>query len=548
MRILSMTYLAFSALFVALACSPEDRTFETSSSSSGSSSSSTGSSTSSGMLACSPGETMDCYSGPDGTLGVGVCAAGVQTCLGDGSGFGPCEGEILPSMEVCLTPQDEDCNVSVKDCGAGLWAIGAGDANIQRGTVIKMGTGGSNILVGGYFDGTLDLGPDVLTSLGLSDMFVAKLDTDGKVLWARRFGGTSDDNLTDIAVDPLGNVYVTGAFQGTVDFGNGPLVSAGGTDVFLIKLDSAGATLWSKRYGDNSSQTSMALAVDPVGNVLVAGGFFGTLDMGTGGLVTAGGSDAFLAKVNPMGTTLWAKSYGDAAAQSILGVGADSVGNIRVVGNNTGTIDLGGGPLVTAGGTDMFVAKLDAGGGAHVWSKGIGDVAIQSAFAGAPVDADGSMTLGGRFLGTLDLGSGPVMAGGMGENYFVAKLDTSGKALWVTAVPTETIKQSGAVGADAQGNVLMTSHVDISVEIGGQSVMAGADDLLVMKFDAMTGAPVWGRVIGAPNAQLGRGITADDKGNVLVTGSFEDSIDFGVGNGPLLSKGVSDMFVAKLAP
>lgn len=545
MRTITWACFASAALLWALACSPEERTFETGSTSSSSSSSS------SGMPFCMPNESLSCYSGPADTQGVGVCAAGTQSCLPDGSAFGPCEGEVLPSPENCFTEADEDCNVNAKDCGSGLWALRAGDSLIQRGNVVRVGPGGSNILVGGYFDGTLDLGPDVLTSLGQSDVFVSKLDQDGKVLWSRRFGGVSDDNLTDLAIDGMGNIYVTGAFQGVVDFGNGPLTSAGSTDIFLLKLDAAGATLWSKRYGDASSQTSMALAIDPVGNLLIGGSFYGTLDMGSGAMPTAGGTDAFLAKINSMGMTLWAKSYGDAQSQSILGLGADSVGNIRVVGNNLGLVNLGGGDLGTGGNTDIFVAKLDAGGGAHVWSKSFGDLDVQIAFPGAAVDAEGNLIFGGRFTGEMDIGNGPMIVQGTGDHFFMAKLDTSGKAVWSRAVATSTIKQSGAVGVDMLGNALLTSYVDGSIELGMQSLMTGDDDLLVMKFEGATGEPMWGRLIGGLQSQWGRGITGDMTGAVIVTGSFEGSLDFGVlgsGMGPLLSQGASDMFLAKLSP
>lgn len=202
---------------------------------------------------------------------------------------------------------------------------------------------------------------------------------------------------------------------------------------------------------------------------------------------------------------------------------------------------------MSVGGTDMFVAKLDAGGGAHIWSKGIGDALLQAAFSGAPVDADGSMTLGGRFVGEIDLGSGPVKAEGTGENYFAAKLDTAGAPVWVRAIATTTTKQTGAIGADSQGNVLLTSLVSGSVELGAQAVMTNGQDVLVVKMDAKTGDLVWGRVMGGPLGDTGRGIAADGNGDVIVTGEFEDKMDVGLKNGPLVSQGLEDMFIMKLA-
>ena len=105
-----------------------------------------------------------------------------------------------------------------------------------------------NIYTTGYFQGTVDFDPGVgttnLISTGDYDVFVSKLDSTGALLWAKSFGGTSADLSSSIAVDNSGNIYTTGYFQGTVDFdpgvGTTNLTSAGGDDVFVLKLSSSG--------------------------------------------------------------------------------------------------------------------------------------------------------------------------------------------------------------------------------------------------------------------------------------------------------------------
>ena len=99
-----------------------------------------------------------------------------------------------------------------------------------------------------------------------------------------------------IAVGGADNVLVTGFFQGTVDFGGGALSSAGNSDVFLAKYDAAGAHLWSQRFGDTGVDVGRAIAVDGAGNVLVTGILRGTVDFGGGPLTSAGLSDIFVAK------------------------------------------------------------------------------------------------------------------------------------------------------------------------------------------------------------------------------------------------------------
>ncbi|MBI4705509.1 MAG: hypothetical protein HY744_30820 [Deltaproteobacteria bacterium] len=125
----------------------------------------------------------------------------------------------------------------------------------------------------------------------------------GAQLWSKAFGGASIGY--SVAVDGSGSALVTGSFDGTVDFGGGPLTSAGGYDIFVAKLDNAGGHLWSKSFGDASGQGGWAIAADGSGNVLVTGGFAGAVDFGGGPLTSAGGGDIFVAKLDPSGNPVW---------------------------------------------------------------------------------------------------------------------------------------------------------------------------------------------------------------------------------------------------
>ncbi|XXT15491.1 hypothetical protein WME94_35110 [Sorangium sp. So ce429] len=89
------------------------------------------------------------------------------------------------------------------------------------------------------------------------------------------YGGTGNASTHAIASDALGNFYITGSFDGTVDFGGGPLTSAGRRDIFLFKLDPSGALLWSKRFGSTHEEYGFGVNVDGSGNVLLAGGYQG---------------------------------------------------------------------------------------------------------------------------------------------------------------------------------------------------------------------------------------------------------------------------------
>jgi hypothetical protein len=197
------------------------------------------------------------------------------------------------------------------------------------------------IYMTGRFSYTIDFGGGLLTSIGADDIYVAKLDYFGGHLWSERAGDLVGQQGTAIAVGEFGDVYVAGDFQGTADLGGGPLVSAGGSDIYVAMLDSSGSPLWSKRFGDASDQHVSGVAVD-------------------GPLPSVGGNDIFVAKLDPSGAALWSQSFGAASfAPGGRSIASDASGSVITAGSFGGTIDFGGGPLVCKGTSNAFLLKLE---------------------------------------------------------------------------------------------------------------------------------------------------------------------------------------------
>ncbi len=506
-----------------------------------------------GGLLCSPGEMRSCYTGPAGTENKGICKAGLETCANDGMSFGPCLGEVHPAVEDCATPADEDCDGNAPACkGEVLWAKSFGDGLNQEGTGIAVDSSG-NVLVAGYFNGSINLGGSNFTSAGNLDAFVAKLSPSGDHVWSRSFGDGADQVAQSITTDAAGNVIITGYFAGTIDLGGGTLTSSSAQDydVFIAKLDPDGNHLWSRRFGDTASQGSRRVVVDPAGDVILAGSFDGTVDFGGGSLesaggTTPGGTDIFLVKLDgATGGHVWSKRFGDEGDQRCRAVTIDASGNLIITGRSGGTVDFGGGPLVSTDTADVYVAKLDAMGN-HLWSKVFGGTSDQVG-QWITADASGNVVVIGTMSGTVDFGGGSLTSKG-GADIFLLKLDPSGAHLWSKRFGDVDPQLGEAVEVDSGGNILITGSFGGQIDFGGGPLaVAGGlfSDIFVAKFGA-DGEHVWSKRFGDSTLQDGRSITVDAMGDVLLLGRLQGTVDFS-GN-VLTSAGGDDLLVMKLAP
>lgn len=186
-----------------------------------------------------------------------------------------------------------------------IWAKGIGGTS--NGISVD---GSGNVYITGSFLSTTDFDPGTgttsLTSAGGRDIFISKLDAGGNFAWAKRIGGSLDDQATGISVDSSGNIVTTGVFTGTVDFDPGTdttnLVGTGGNDIFVSKLDTNGNSVWAKRLGGTGDDQAAGISVDSSGNVYTTGFFDRTADFdpgaGTMNLTIVGlSSDVFVSKL-----------------------------------------------------------------------------------------------------------------------------------------------------------------------------------------------------------------------------------------------------------
>jgi hypothetical protein len=230
-------------------------------------------------------------------------------------------------------------------------------------------------------------------------------------LWTR----TASTNYGGfVAVDGAGRTTVATAVGGSIDWGTGPINAISGVSALLMSFDAAGNLAWDKVWGVNQSFAT-AIAVDPLGNVIVGGRAWGPVDYGGGPLGAQGEMRCFVVKLTPAGAHVWSRIT--QCLEGIKSIAADAFGNVIVAGISVSPVDFGPGPLPhSMGGWDTFVVKFDPAGN-QLWGKDYGkDFAQGSYWAVTSVDPSGDVFLTGSHT-TYDFGGGPVTG-----NYFVTKL------------------------------------------------------------------------------------------------------------------------------
>lgn len=500
---------------------------------------------------CTPGEQRSCYDGPEATRGKGSCKPGEQTCTPDGSGFGVCEGEKLPAIEDCATPEDDDCDGLAPSCtGEVLWTRHFGAALDQAATAVGCKPTGE-VFVAGYFSSEVDFGGGVLKPAGfgapnIADVFVASYDPSGSHLWSKRFGDSFPQQARALAVGG-GRLLLAGEMVSSIDLGGGTLPSAGGVDVFVASLETAtGAHVWSKSFGGSGDDVAYAVAVDAPGDVVMVGAMAGPVDFGGGPLAHSGGRDVFVVKLDGgTGAHVWSKSFGSGADDIAYAVAVDSAGDVALAGVSGGPIDFGAGPGVSAGGTDLFVTKLDGATGELQWSKSFGSPGDDVA-AGIAVAPDGELVLAGTLGGPLDLGGGSLVFAG-GTDVLVAKLaGTTGAHLWSRSFGAAGADAAAGVVVDGSGNVVLVGLFEQTIQFGPKSLTSiGEADAFVAKLDG-DGKPLWSQRRGDEQAQEATAVCAASGADLRVTLNFRGAVDTGDEN--ISSSGDLDALLLKLAP
>ena len=417
--------------------------------------------------------------------------------------------------------------------------------------------------------------------------------------WVNQIGGSMAQISNAVTTDPEGNFYITGSFEGTVDFDPGPatynLTSTGGSDIFISRMTAAGALLWVRQIGGNSTYTGEGgkdIVVGISGSIYITGVFVGVVDFDPGVMeyyMESEGpyhescvhwGDVFVLKLSPDGDFTWAKQVGgngnDEAAAIALGSGEEVyvAGEYVSEGNEPVDIDPGDGTfLLTAiSGSAAFLLKLNTDGD-FMWAKqwyssglfaygcGLRDALVHP--LSLIVDGTGNVYCTGDFGFSVDFDpdQGVYSIGANSNAAFVMKLNSNGGLIWVRALNNSGSHAYGKdVAVGSNGNVysvgLFDGTIDFDPGAGTKNLKTvgssgpsgiGPSDAYVWVLNSF-GNYVWAGQLGGNTDDAARSVDLDGADNIYVTGTFTGTADFNPGSAKntLKSAGGTDIFITKL--
>jgi outer membrane protein assembly factor BamB len=310
---------------------------------------------------------------------------------------------------------------------------------------------------------------------------------------------------------------------------------------------------WRRRFSlDGLSTTADRLAIGPDGSIIMVGGFSGELTLRTRPpakpsdvIHSNGQADVYVTKLDPAGHFLWRKHFGDREAQYGSGVAVDRAGNIIVTGEFHGTMSFGGPTLESIGESDFFIAKLDATG-KHLWSKSFGNPRTQY-HARVATLSNGRIVLTGFFYGLVDVGGGPIDSDD--GNSFIALYEPDGRHLWSYGVGKKG-PMIASLAIDGQDNIVVFGDIARPLQLPPGPVLrpVGLRDLFLAKLDPQ-GRALWSKHFGKMpmTSHYPQGLAIDGDGAIAISGRYEGAIGFG-GIPLKIGPKRSQLFVAKLGP
>jgi hypothetical protein len=330
------------------------------------------------------------------------------------------------------TKGDNDIFLASYDLNGNLlWAKSEGSSKSEKALGVSYDDAG-NVVICGYFTDTTYFNGVMIPGNGNHDIFVAKYDATGNLLWVKHAGGPLRDEALSVKCDASGNIYVCGMHSngfvcGSTTFSTVNTSSGYYMNAFIAKYASDGTLIWVKSEGGDYDDVAWSLTLDGAGKIYVTGEFNAYATFGGTGLTTSGEADIFVACYDNSGTVQWAVPAGGPLIDRARGIGTDGL-HLFITGQYGGTASFGAGTLTAVDSSDIFVAEL-FNNGSFIWSSTAGGNADQPEYLGYEsgnsicAEPSGTAYVTGSLLDNGSFGTNTISAYGR-TDAFIAKMST----------------------------------------------------------------------------------------------------------------------------
>lgn len=432
---------------------------------------------------------------------------------------------------------------------------GTGSALINKTALDTEG----NLYSIGHYAGSIDIKSNNInfTAVGDYDVLVSKYDSNGKLIWAKSFGGSGQDLGYVIAIDHDNNVIICGSSSTTAVFGAFTLTSNGSSDSFLAKLNTSGEVMWAFNVGSDSHDWVSGLAISN-DNTIYVSGISKTADFDPSSAVATlecNNQDAFIAKYDTNGNYLMAKNISGSSYELVDKITLDNQGNVIATGyfiSTTADFDPSANTfnLTSNGMRDMFLAKYDVDLN-FIWAKGFGGTADDEA-RDVIVDASDNIYFVGVFQNAVDFDPSPatkILTSFGVFDTFISKFDSLGNLIWIEQIGSPL--SDGSRGLVINNNDLyLGGTFSGTIQFGNSTTDAltsnGGSDVFLAKYDT-NGIKKWSEHFGSISNDLCYGLEFFGSEKLYVNGYFTSTIDFDLSkeNSSLTSDGELDGYIAK---
>ena len=350
--------------------------------------------------------------------------------------------------------------------GKVVWAQSVQGPFSTIGLGITTDSKGYVYVAGSYYSYSVNFGNYTLTNSGpynTANIFVAKYDSNGTLLWVKTAGGNGDDIPTGISIDTVGSFYITGYYgSASIKFGSYTLTNADSNNpnVFVVKYDTAGNVLWARSAGGLAADQSNAVSCDGAGNNVSITGFFNSTSIAFGAdtLTNVSGNDIFIAKYNANGDVLWAQRAGEQYVNSGLGTFAGKDGVTYATGEfESPQIIFNNDTLLNPGVYfSAYLLKYDSTGKV-LWGKSLNTTGNSFGY-GIFEDKSKNVYYSGTSAGPKMIFGKDTLTTIGSYDIFLAKYDSVGKVLWVENTGGTAQDWADAMAGDQQGDIFVTGY------------------------------------------------------------------------------------------